>query len=140
FLMIMIRYRRVSCATADRTCDERHRSSVPPSCWTDRRRTPTSGGTMIRARARAGLWLALLALVATACSGGGDDDTATEETAATEAGDGDATEEAGTDTTDAAAGDDAADDGAGAEVPDNPAEGVTADSIVLGWMGDVTGP
>src|SRR5690606_33790680 len=83
---------------------------------------------------------ALLALVATACSGGGDDDTATEETAATEAGDGDATEEAGTDTTDAAAGDDAADDGAGAEVPDNPAEGVTADSIVLGWMGDVTGP
>jgi len=70
--------------------------------------------------------LAAVALVATACGGGGGDDGNTpagEEVDGSEddGGDGDGGDATG-------------------EVPDAPDDGVTADSITVGWMGDLTGP
>lgn len=84
-------------------------------------------------------WLRLLAvlfafsLVAAAC---GDDD---------EGGGGSGTEDDGGGGEAADDGGEAADDGgeaAGGDltVPDNPDEGVTSDTIKVGWMGDLTGP
>lgn len=74
---------------------------------------------------RAAAAFAALALVATACGGDADtDDGATT----------DASDDAGEDTADDGG------EGAVGEVPDAPDDGVTADAIRIGWMGDVTGP
>lgn len=79
-------------------------------------------------RTRAVVPALVLALVLAACGG---DDATTDDGAA---GD-DAAEENGDDN----GGDDGGDAGA-AELPDNDAEGFTADTIRIGWMGDATGP
>lgn len=74
--------------------------------------------------------VAITALLATAC--GGDGGSTTDE----------AGELAGSTETSEPSGDGEETDtgGSAAEVPDNPDEGVTADTIKLGWMGDATGP
>lgn len=66
----------------------------------------------------------LLALLLAACGGGGSEEAAQDE----------GTEAAADTGGETAAGGDAA------SVEDNPEEGVTSDQIVLGWMGDATGP
>ena len=74
-----------------------------------------------------------LALGAAACgsdSGGDDAGGSDTPTTAAPADSGD-DDDSGSDTTVA---------DAGGEVPDNPANGVTSDSIKVGWMGDLTGP
>lgn len=70
--------------------------------------------------------IAMLAMLGAACSSDSttDGDTETTEPTATETSTGTPTEGGGT----------------AAEVPDNPDNGVTANTIKLGWMGDATGP
>lgn len=92
--------------------------------------------------------VAVMALLAAACSGAEDpavdtaaDDGAADDAVADDAAtDDDAAEEV---TADEAAEEDTADAGdaaSGAEVAANPDNGVTDDTIRIGWMGDVTGP
>lgn len=69
--------------------------------------------------------VAAIALVATACGGGGGDDSSTP---------------AGDEQTEGDGGDGGDGGNATGEVPDAPDDGVTADSISVGWMGDLTGP
>lgn len=87
----------------------------------------------------------LLAVVAAGCSGSDDADSSADESSeasdTADAGDtgdsgddeADATEEDGGD-------DDGGDAGGDASVPDAPDFGVDAETIRIGWMGDVTGP
>ncbi len=80
-----------------------------------------------------------LALVAAACGDSDDDDSGGDDTTPAATDDAGSGDDGGGDDD---GGDDAeaGDDGGDAGVPDNPDNGVTSDSIKIGWMGDLTGP
>jgi branched-chain amino acid transport system substrate-binding protein len=86
---------------------------------------------------------ALLALIAAACGGGAggdqaaDDGAATAEESADAGGESESSESSGASESSESGG---SASGGGAEVEDNPDAGVSADTIRIGWMGDVTGP
>ncbi len=69
------------------------------------------------------------ALIAAACGDDDDDDNGASDDTTDQTDDGDTTDDGTTDDGDAAG-----------TVPDNPDEGVTSDTIKVGWMGDITGP
>lgn len=85
-----------------------------------------------RKRTRWTVGVAAVALLAAGCSSSGDEGG----DAATTGAETEAVTESGTATPDAGSGS----SGAAAEVPDNEDNGVTAEEIKIGWMGDATGP
>ncbi len=103
---------------------------------------------MISVRVRVLAALGMVLLLAAACDSGTTTDATDEapQADATPAAEspeavetGDAAGEMATETT-AASRTEPATEGAVASVPDSPEEGVTADEVLIGWMGDATGP